>query len=71
MTTNGKYKLDIEKRLTTLEVSFGSLRDEMRAEFKELKENHIAHLDSKMWWGVALAISVLTGLVIDLGLRLF
>ena len=57
----------IEHRLTRLEE--GQVRIEGTLE--EIKTNHIAHLDSKMWWGVTLAITILIGLVVDLALRLW
>lgn len=66
-----KRELEIESRLTAMEVGFNAFRTEVRAEFKELKENHIAHLDAKMWWGVTLAMTILLGLVTDLVLRLW
>lgn len=67
---NGQYKISVEKRLTSLEVGFDGFREEVRNEFTELKENHIKHLDDKMWWGIVLAISVLVGVIVDLSIRL-
>ena len=67
MPNNGKYKISTEHRLTKLEEGLGRVEEKL----EEIINNHLAHLDNKMWWGVALAISVLVGLVIDLGLRLF
>lgn len=52
-----------EHRLTTLEVSFDSLRNETRAEFKELKENHIFHLNRKLNWILGLFVSSLITLI--------
>lgn len=57
-------QIEIENRLTKLEG--GLIRIESK--LSEITDNHIAHLDSKMWWGITLAITVLVGLVINLGL---
>lgn len=64
---SSKHDLQIESRLTRLEE--GQARIE--GVLDEIKTNHIAHLDSKMWWGVTLAIIILAGLVVDLALRLW
>lgn len=57
---NGTYKLSTEKRLTTLEQNYLSLKDDI----SELKNNHLAHLEKKIdrihWLLVTALVSILT-----------
>lgn len=42
MTSNEKYKIQTENRLTTLESCFGDIKDDII----EIKDNHLAHLSA-------------------------
>ena len=63
---NGEYKLSNEKRITTLEQNFISLREDI----KEIKENHLAHLESKMDRIQWILVTTLITVVVSLAMRI-
>jgi hypothetical protein len=71
--SDGTYKLSVEHRITRLEESVKVVGDDII----ELKDNHIKHLaddmaelKQQMWWGIGVAVTVLIGVIVDLGMRL-
>ena len=66
MTQNGRYKIDTEKRISTLEANFNYLVDSL----DELKNNHLVHLDQKIdrlqWWIFITVIATAVSIIIKL-----
>ena len=52
MEPDTEYKLGVERRLTTIETTL-----------MEIKDNHLAHLDSKLNWILGLFVSALITLI--------
>ena len=63
---NGEYKLSNEKRITTLEQSYISLKEDIA----EIKNNHLAHLESKMDRIQWILVTTLITVVVSLAMRI-
>ncbi len=58
--SNGRYKITVENRLTTVETHLD-----------EIRENHLPHIQAKVDKIMWLLITILAGVAIDLVLRFF